>query len=164
MQLWEIKNSASSLNLNLTSTSSKNISQGNSSVASAYAAILAEKLANVREDLQKMNAVQEQLDEVRDLQEKITGQVKIDEDSGNANRSSSGGNENSQEASETIKRFMPDGSIMITTYKDGDVVQQFKQRPHMIPTPDYSVPPDPFGNAPIKMEAKQGVDLLSLLM
>ena len=36
----------------------------------------------------------------------------------------------------TTKRFMPDGTIIITTKKDGKIVEQIKKKPHLVPTPD----------------------------
>ena len=159
MQTYEVKNSLAGFAANGGNLTSR---QSKSSVVSEYSAILAEKLANVKADLEEMNTVREQLEEIRELHEELTGQIKVDEDSGNANRESS--NANSAGASETIKRFMPDGSIMITTYRDGSVVQQVKQRPHLIPVPDYSAPPTASGETPVKMEARQSLDLLSLLM
>ena len=36
----------------------------------------------------------------------------------------------------TTKRFMPDGTIIITTKKDGRIVEQHKKKPHLVPVPD----------------------------
>ena len=36
----------------------------------------------------------------------------------------------------TTKKFMPDGSILITTREDGKVVEQYKKKPHMISVRD----------------------------
>ena len=36
----------------------------------------------------------------------------------------------------TTKRFMPDGTILITTKKDGKIVEQHKKKPHLVPVPD----------------------------
>ena len=52
---------------------------------------------------------------------------------------------------ETIKRFRPDGSIMITTYKDGSIESTTKIKPHLVPMPDYSAPPTPEGQPEIKL-------------
>ena len=60
--------------------------RGKSDIASEYSQILAEKIANIKADVQAMEAVQEQLDEISEMHEELTGEVKIDEDSGNANR------------------------------------------------------------------------------
>lgn len=62
----------------------------------------------------------------------------------------------------TVKRFKPDGSIQITTYEDGDIVSQTKIKPHLVPTPDFSAPPQPDGSPQIKMEPR--FNLLELLM
>lgn len=62
----------------------------------------------------------------------------------------------------TVKRFKPDGSIQITTYEDGDVISQTKIKPHLVPTPDFSAPPQPDGSPQIKFEPR--FNLLELLM
>ena len=36
----------------------------------------------------------------------------------------------------TTKRFMPDGTIIVTTKKDGKIVEQNKKKPHLVPVPD----------------------------
>ena len=36
----------------------------------------------------------------------------------------------------TTKKFMPDGSIVITTKKDGKVIEETKKKPHLIPVHD----------------------------
>ena len=156
MDIREITNSASSL-----ATASTRRSK--SGIASEYSQILASKIANVKTDLEKMNAVQEQLDEIADLQEEITGEVKIDEDSGNANRNDSSGSTNAKSV-ETIKRFMPDGSILITTYEGSSIVEQVKQKPHLQIVADYSAPPNPDGSVATKVERTQSLDLAALLM
>jgi len=130
---------------------------------SAYSKILAEKLANVKTDVKKMNAVQEQLDEIRDLQEEITGEIKRDEDSGNANRKDFKGATTAKTV-ETIKRFMPDGSILITTYEGSTITEQVKQKPHLTTVPDYFAPPNPDGSVATKTERTQRLDLAALLM
>ena len=76
----------------------------------------------------------------------------------------SGGKNNSSVATETIKRFMPDGSIMITTYEGSSIVQQIKLRPHLVPVADYSAPPSASGEPQIELKPQQSLDLLSLLM
>lgn len=63
---------------------------------------------------------------------------------------------------ETVKRFRPDGSIMITTYKDGSIDSTQKIKPHLVPMPDYSAPPTPEGNTDIKYV--QRFTLAELLM
>ncbi|MBR4384569.1 MAG: hypothetical protein IKP64_13555 [Selenomonadaceae bacterium] len=156
MDIREITNSTTSL----AGTSTR---RSKSSIASEYSQILASKIANVKTDIEKMNAVQEQLDEIADLQEEITGEVKIDEDSGNANRNDSSGTA-SAKAVETIKRFMPDGSILITTYEGGTITEQIKQKPHLQIVADYSAPPNPDGSVATKVERTQSLDLAALLM
>ncbi len=158
MEIWEITNTTATVN----GTTQTSYRKSNSGVASEYSKILAEKISNIKEDVRKMDAVKEQLDEICNLQEELTGEVKIDEDSGNANRD--GGNVSIISNVETIKRFMPDGSIMITTYEGGRITEQIRQRPHMVAVPDYTAPPKPDGTVATKLEAKQDMDLASLLM
>ena len=156
MGIWEIK-------ITETEVKSDSLYKGKSSgVASDYSTILAEKISNIKTDVQQMKSTQEKLDEIRDLQEEITGNVKIDEDSGNANRSS--GTVTKTVEVETIKRFMPDGSIMVTTYENGKITKQVRHKPHMIAVPDYTAPPKPDGSAPTKLKPYQNLDLEMLLM
>ena len=159
MEIWEVTNPVAGFRKDTSQSSYRS----GSNVASEYSKILAEKISNVKTDVQKMAAVQEQLDEIRDLHEDLTGEIKIDEDSGNANRdsnsSASAGN-----STETIKRFLPDGSIMITTYEGSRIVEQVKHKPHMTVVPDYSAPPNPDGTVATKLEASQSLDLAMLLM
>ena len=113
------------------------------SVASEYSKILAAKISNVKADVQAMEAIQEQLNEIRDLQEDLTGEaVEI----------------------ETVKRFMPDGSIMVTTYENGKVTEQVRHKPHMMVVPDYTAPPKPDGSPSTELKPYQNLDLEMLLM
>ena len=132
------------------------------SVASEYSKILAEKISNVKADVQAMEAIQEQLNEIRDLQEELTGEVKLDEDSGNANRES--GTVTNTVEIETVKRFMPDGSILVTTYENGKVTEQIRHKPHMTVVPDYTAPPKPDGSPSTELKPYQNLDLEMLLM
>ncbi|MBR7024939.1 MAG: hypothetical protein IKI08_02885 [Selenomonadaceae bacterium] len=132
------------------------------SVASEYSKILAAKISNVKADVQAMEAIQEQLNEIRDLQEELTGEVKLDEDSGNANRTDNAVTEAVE--IETVKRFMPDGSIMVTTYENGKVTEQVRHKPHMMVVPDYTAPPKPDGSPSTELKPYQNLDLEMLLM
>ena len=161
MELWEVANPVASFSKNASQSSYRRTSTSNG-VASEYAKILAEKIANIKTDVREMEKVQEQLDEVRELYEDLTGEVKIDEDSGNANRE--GVNASNTPNVETIKRFKPDGSIMLTTYTDGQITEQVKYKPHQTVVPDYSAPPKPDGTVATKLEAMQNFDLELLLM
>ena len=156
MDIREIANPATSL----AGTSARR--SKSSGIASEYSQILASKIANVKTDIEKMNAVQEKLDEIADLQEEITGEVKIDEDSGNANRNDTSGTVSAKSV-ETIKRFMPDGSILITTYEGGTITEQIKQKPHLQIVADYSAPRNPDGSVATKIERTQSLDLAALL-
>ncbi|MBR0290201.1 MAG: hypothetical protein IJQ82_14585, partial [Selenomonadaceae bacterium] len=142
------------------STSCKKVSTGN--VASEYSKILAEKISNIKTDVKQMEEVQEKLDEIREMHEELTGKVKVDEDSGNANRN--GGSVSKTVDIETIRRFMPDGSIMVTTYEDGKVTEQVRHKPHMTVVPDYSAPPKADGSPHTELKPTQNFDLAMLLM
>ena len=156
MGIWEVNNISAAVK----SKSYNSVSTNN--VASEYSKILAEKIANVKADVQAMQAVQEQLDEITDLQEELTGEIKIDEDSGNANRES--GSSTKTVEVETIKRFMPDGSIMVTTYENGKVTEQVRHKPRMMIIPDYTAPPKPDGSPSTELKPYQNLDLEMLLM
>ena len=156
MGIWEI----SSLPEEMIGTSSYKVSS--KGVASEYSKILAEKMSNVKRDVQQMEIIQEQLDEISDMHEELTGEVKIDEDSGNANRDS--GSVSKTVEVETIKRFMPDGSIMVTTYENGKVTEQVRHKPHMMVVPDYTAPLNPDGSPATELKPYQNLDLEMLLM
>ena len=70
--------------------------------------------------------------------------------------------ETKMEVIETVRRFRPDGSIMVTTYKDGKIDSTTKIKPHLVAVPNYDAPPTPEGNPEIKMEPK--LSLAQLLM
>jgi len=157
MELWEVTNTASV-------TVSKYLSKSSAadSLVSEYSKILAEKISNIKDDVQQMQIVQEKLDEISSMHEELTGEVKVDEDSGNANR-----NEDfvsKMLSVETVKRFMPDGSIMVTTYEGGKITEQVRHKPHMSVVPDYTAPPKPDGSPETELKPTQNFDLEMLLM
>ena len=141
MGIWEVQNS-SLLNLNGSTHKS-----GSKALVSEYSKILDEKIANVKEDIEKMEAVQEKLDEIDELQAELTGN----------------GTAQMVEV-ETIKRFMPDGSIMVTTYENGKITEQIRHKPHMMAVPDYNAPPKADGSPEIELKPYQNFDLEMLLM
>ena len=159
MGIWEITTVAAGNGRNAAQSSYK----GTSPIASEYAKILAEKLANIKTDVRQMEAVREQLDEIRDLHEELTGDVKLDKDSGNANR-----DEDSATSTitcvEKIKRFLPDGSVMVTTYEDGKMTNRLTLKPHMTVVPDYTAPPEPDGSVATELKPTRSLELQMLLM
>ena len=155
MKVLEVTNLA-------TAKSASQSSYKSNGIASEYSKILAEKISNVKADVQQMSEVQSQLDEIADLQEELTGTVKVDEDSGNDNRDEAPSI--SIQPTETIKRFRPDGSIMVTTYEGSRIVEQVTHKPHMIVVPDYTAPPKPDGSTATKLEARQNFEMEMLLM
>ena len=159
MEIWEVTSPVTSFKKDASQSSYR----GGTAVATEYSKILAEKISCVKADVQKMAEIQEQLDEICDLHEELTGKVKIDEDSGNANRDG-GSSVSTSRATETVKKFLPDGSIMITTYEGSRIVEQIKHKPHMTVVPDYSAPPNPDGTVSTKLEPSQSLDLAMLLM
>ena len=111
-------------------------------VSSDYAKILSEKIAEVENNFEEAK-----------------------NNLANQNESSaSAGEQTSTDFPETIKRLMPDGTIIITTYNGSSIVNQIKMPPHFVPVADYSAPPKVSGEPEIKMVEKQNLDLLSLLM
>jgi len=160
MELWEVTNSAASVRKSSAQSSYK--IPLTKSTTSLYSKILAEKISNVKADVQKMEEVREQLNEIRDLQEDLTGKVKVDEDSGNANREA--GAFSQMVCVEKVKRYLPDGSILITTYEDGKITDQFRKKPHMVEVPDYSAPTKADGSPDTKLEPRRNLDLMELFM
>lgn len=127
----------------ITDTNSvSNLAAGNVGDSSDYAKILAEKIAEVnagKNDTQQNNSANQQ-----------------------ENKTSSGESSDSMPAIETLRRIMPDGSIRIVTYQDGEIVDQLRIRPHLVTKPDYSLPPEPNGEAALKDEYR--LSLAQLLM
>ena len=140
MGIWEINSSP------LLDVSNPTYKANAKGVASEYSKILAEKIANVKADLEQMEEVQEQLDEIDELQEELTGNASTQ-----------------MVVVETIKRFMPDGSIMVTTYEDGKVTEQVRHKPPMMVVPDYTKPPTPDGSPATELKPYQNFDLMMLL-
>ena len=140
MEIWEVTNSAA-VGKNSAQTSYKTAG----GVSSEYAKILAQKISNVESDVKEMEAVQEQLDEIDEMQVELAGNV------------------NTFLSVEKVRRFMPDGSILVTTYTDGKVTEQFRKKPHMVPVPDFSAPPKVDGSPETKLEPRQSLDLMELL-
>ncbi len=93
------------------------------------------------------------------LSEKIS---KVDEQFENMKKNFGSQQENFAKNVHTVKKFMPDGSMMITTYEDGKISSRIKKRPHLVPVPDYSAPPTASGEPAIKMQ--QSFSLAELLM
>ena len=112
------------------------------------------------------NATQISSDYAQILSEKISeieAAMKEAQDNAEQQQNFSGGSDSGKSV-QTVKRFMPDGSIMITTYEDGEISSQVKKRPHLVPTPDYSAPPDASGQVATKMTQQfSAADLLMML-
>ena len=120
-----------------------NLAAGNvPAETSEYARILAEKISEVDS---QMNNSQNQSNDAQ-----------------NFNQSSTDSSGNSMSMIETLRRIMPDGSIRIVTYKDGEAVSSMELKPHTVMTPDYSLPPDPSGE--LNLKAEQRLSLAALLM
>ena len=71
--------------------------------------------------------------------------------------------ETNMEVIETVRRFRPDGSIMVTTYKDGKIDSTTKIKPHLVAVPNYDAPPTPEGKPEIKMIPQLSVAELLML-
>ena len=74
MGIWELKISATDVTA-AAQTSGKISPKG---VASEYAKILDEKISNIEADVERMKIVQKNLDEIREMHEELTGEIKID--------------------------------------------------------------------------------------
>ncbi len=137
MEIWEVTKTAAVVKKNSAQPTYK--LPNAKGVVSEYSKILAEKMSNVKRDVREMEIVREQLDEISEMHTALTGEVKVDEDSGNANREA--GSSANIICVEKIRKFLPDGSVMITTYEDGKITDRVKMKPHMISVADYSKPP-----------------------
>ena len=149
MELWQITSADSSQLI----SSSRDKPTANSSIKSDYAKILAEKLATAKNDMEQMNELQEDLDYNSKLQEELTGKSRDDD-----SQISSG------KSTDTIVRIMPDGSVRFLKIQDGEVVEQFVKKPHMVAIPDPTAPLTPSGDVAVTMKAKPQLDLFSLLI
>ena len=119
--------------------SSKNsVLSTSENISSDYAKILAEKISEVENE--------------------------FEETKNNLSNQNFGGENSKSTSTETVKRFMPDGTIILTTYNGSNIVQQIKFPPHLVPVTDYSAPPNSSGEPAIKLEPKQNLDLFNLLM
>ena len=138
MGLWDINN----VSADLIRTLAEQNGTGNNRFAVAkatgfssdYAKILSQQIAQLEQDVQ---AASENNSEELNVETKM-------------------------EVIETVRRFRPDGSIMVTTYKDGKIDSTTKIKPHLVAVPNYDAPPTPEGNPEIKMEPK--LSLAQLLM
>lgn len=145
MSVWNVNYAtdliASMAQLNFQTDSNSNSASTNAAqVSSDYAKILSEKISEIDA------AMKEARNNAEQQQQNFA-------DGSNAAKSV-----------QTVKRFMPDGSIMITTYEDGEISSQVKKRPHLVPTPDYSAPPDASGQVATKMTQQfSAADLLMML-
>ncbi|MBR2178812.1 MAG: hypothetical protein IJ862_00235 [Selenomonadaceae bacterium] len=145
MELWQVTSANS---MQVVSSSSRD--KPSNSVKSDYAKILAEKLATAKNDMEQMNKMQEELDFNRRLHEELTG-----------TRQDGNSAVSSVESTETIKRIMPDGSIRFLKIQDGEIVEQFVKKPHLIAVADPTAPPTASGNTAVTMKPHE--DLFSLL-
>lgn len=109
---------------------------------SDYAKILAEKIAEV--DSQMNNAQDNSANNYSSEQKAPSS------------------SDNSMTMIETLRRIMPDGSLRIITYTDGQITDELKIKPHLVVKPDYSAPPTPDGEAALKDEKR--LSLAALLM
>ena len=144
MGIWEITTLTAGNGRNAAQSSYNSTSSGG--IASEYSKILAEKIANIKTDVRQMEMVKEQLDEIRDLHEELTGDVKL------------------ITCVEKIKRFLPDGSVMVTTYEGGKMTDRLILKPNMTVVPDYTAPPEPDGSVATELKPTRSLELQMLLM
>lgn len=102
----------------------KNAAEG---IMGAYASILAEKIATIEDELERLEKVREDIEEIdtlrRDAEERGTIRTQL-------------------EMPETVKRVLGDGSILVTTTKDGRIIEQYRKKPHLVAVPDDTAPKD----------------------
>ena len=141
MKIWEV----GSAQLPMPASTGSSVNPVNSE----YAKILAEKIADARNEMERMDEIQAQLDEIAELHEELTG-----------NRP------DSSESKETsvIKKFRPDGSILFLTVQGGEIVQIQKKKPHIVAVADPSAPLTASGHVATKFETRPQLDLAALLM
>ena len=142
MGLWEINNVSADLIRTLaeqTGNSTNTFATAKAvGFSSDYAKILSQQIAQLEQDVQAAaedTSTQEKELTVSDNMEVI----------------------------ETVKRFRPDGSVMITTYKDGKIDSTTKIKPHLVPVADYTAPPTPEGQPEIKMVPQLSIAELLML-
>lgn len=121
---------------------------------------------NSANNIAAANVVNDSSDYAKILAEKI---AEVDSNMNNQQNNSTSQQENFSSSSEksvsnieTLRKMMPDGSIRIVTYKDGEIDGEVKLRTHVVMTPDYSAPPTPEGEPALK--AEQRLSLAALLM
>ena len=153
MELWQVTSTQNTQKINPISKSNQSSLNANYKTQSDYSKILADKIANAKSDMEKMSEIQKQLDEIEDLQEELTGKSHDDKS-----------DTNSRGATETIKRFMPDGSIMYMKIKGGEVIEQYQKKPHLVAVADPSAPQGVSGNEAVTIKMKPQLDLFSLIM
>ena len=125
--------------------------------------------SNALNNIAAGNVVGETSDYAKILAEKIS---EVDSEMDNAQDNSSNNfssqqgttssDGNSMSMIETLRRIMPDGTLRIVTYKDGQMTDEMRIKPHLVVTPDYNAPPTPEGQTALQEE--QRLSLAQLLM
>lgn len=95
--------------------------------AEAFAANLAQKIATLDDELERLEKVREDIREIDTLRRDA-------EEHGSLPRA--------QEAPETLTHMLGDGSVLVTTTQDGKVVSQFRKKPHLVAVADPAAPKD----------------------
>lgn len=142
MGLWDINNVSADLIrtvANLSGNSNNTFATAKSvGFSSYYAKILSQQIAQLEQDVQAAS------ENISTQDQELTANTNM-------------------EVIETVKRFRPDGSIMITTYKDGKIDSTTKIKPHLVPMPNYDAPPTPEGQPEIKLVPHLSVAELLML-
>ncbi len=122
----------------------------NSSVTETYAEILAVKIATIDDELKRLEKVREDIEEIDTLRRDA-------EEHGTITSSSA-------EATETVRRVMGDGTILVTTTKDGKIVEQYRKKPQMVLAPDPTAPADALPSEKYRMQPRQNpLDMLAFM-
>lgn len=141
MGLWDINNVSADLIKTLTKNGGKSNSfaaTNSAGFSSDYAKILSQQIAQLEQDVQAAS------ENISSQDQELSADTNL-------------------EVIETVKRFRPDGSIMVTTYKDGKIDSTTKIKPHLVAVPDYNAPPTPTGDPEIKMVRQLSVAELLML-
>lgn len=92
----------------------KTANEGMETFKEVFSSILQEKRDNLKETLEEMEKKRQELEELETMRR--MPEVEI------------------------IRRILPDGSIMVTEYRDGDIASRYRKTPHLVAMPDPNAP------------------------
>ena len=113
-----------------------------SDAAGAFAASLARKIETLDDELKRLEKVREDIEEIDTLRRDA-------EEHGDLPRS--------QEAPETLTHVLGDGSVLVTTTQDGEIISQRRMKPHLVAVADPNAPRDALPSERVKWVRKQSI-------